>query len=67
MMLIERYKWCSHKADTRDAFRDGGWDRSSVEGPVMGLERRVPRGDADFSDNRMREDLAVKCKGFTSW
>jgi hypothetical protein len=62
VMLIERYKWNSHKADTRDALRDGGWDRSSVEEPVMGLERRVPRGDADFSDNRLREDLAVKCK-----
>ena len=39
-MLREKSKWRPHKDERTDAKHRGGSSRSSVEGPVMGLERR---------------------------
>jgi hypothetical protein len=39
-MPREQLKWKPHKSQSTDAGHRGGWARSSVEGPVMGLERR---------------------------
>ena len=41
-MLREELKWKPHESQSTDAGHRGGWARSSVEGPVMGLERRGP-------------------------
>lgn len=39
-MLREKSKWKPHKDQSADAEHRGGVTRSSVEGPVMGLEQR---------------------------
>ena len=41
-MPREKPKWPTHEGPSTDARHRGGWARSSVEGPVMGLERRSP-------------------------
>src|SRR5262245_36418372 len=41
-MLREELKWTTHESQSTDAGPRGGWSRSSVEGPVTGLERRGP-------------------------
>ena len=41
-MLREKLKWPTHESQSTDARHRGGWACSSVEGPVMGLERRSP-------------------------
>src|SRR5262249_54426687 len=41
-MPREQLKWPTHKSQSTDAGHRGGWARSSVEGHVMGLERRGP-------------------------
>ena len=41
-MPREKPKWRTHEGQSTDAGHRGGWARSSVEGPVMGLERRGP-------------------------
>src|SRR6516165_4800059 len=41
-MPREKPKWPTHEGPSTDARHRGGWARSSVEGPVMGLERRGP-------------------------
>jgi hypothetical protein len=41
-MLREKLKWKPHESQSTDAGHRDGWARSSVEGPVMGLERRGP-------------------------
>jgi hypothetical protein len=41
-MLREKSKWKPHEGQSTDARHRGGWACSSVEGPVMGLERRGP-------------------------
>jgi hypothetical protein len=39
-MLREKFKWRSHEKESTDARHSGGSSCSSVEGSVMGLERR---------------------------
>jgi hypothetical protein len=39
-MLREKFKWRPHKNQSTDARHRGGLPRISVEGLVMGLERR---------------------------
>jgi len=39
-MLREKLKWKPHKSESTDAEHRGGIIRSSVEVPVMGMERR---------------------------
>jgi len=39
-MLREKSKWKPHKDQSTDAEHRGGATRSSIEGSVMGLERR---------------------------
>jgi len=39
-MIREKFMWRSHKNESTDAKHRGGSSSSSVEGPVMGLERR---------------------------
>ena len=41
-MLREKLKWKTHESQSTDAGHRGGWARSSVEVPVMGMERRGP-------------------------
>ena len=41
-MLREEPKWKTHEGQSTDAGHRGGWARSSVEVPVMGMERRGP-------------------------
>src|SRR3954454_22050473 len=41
-MLREELKWKPHESLSTDAGHRGGWARSSVEVPVMGMERRGP-------------------------
>ena len=41
-MLREKLKWKTHESLSTDARHRGGWARSSVEVPVMGMERRGP-------------------------
>ncbi len=41
-MRREKPKWRSHKGLSTDAGHRGGWACSSVEVPVMGMERRGP-------------------------
>src|SRR5262249_52121348 len=41
-MPREKPKWSTHEGQSTDAGHRGGWARISVEGPVMGLERRGP-------------------------
>src|SRR3954468_2603825 len=41
-MLREEPKWKPHEGQSTDARHRGGWARSSVEVPVMGMERRGP-------------------------
>jgi hypothetical protein len=41
-MPREEPKWRSHEGQSTDAGHRGGWARSSVEVPVMGMERRGP-------------------------
>src|SRR3954463_16108858 len=41
-MLREELKWKTHESQSTDAGHRGGWARSSVEVPVMGMERRGP-------------------------
>jgi hypothetical protein len=41
-MLRETPKWKPHEGQSTDAGHRGGWARSSVEVPVMGMERRGP-------------------------
>ncbi len=41
-MLREKPKWQPHEGQSTDARHRGGWARSSVEVPVMGMERRSP-------------------------
>src|SRR4051794_22063321 len=41
-MLREEPKWKPHEGQSTDAGHRGGWARSSVEVPVMGMERRGP-------------------------
>ena len=40
LMLREIFKWGDHKSKSTDAEHWGGATRSSVESPVMGVERR---------------------------
>jgi hypothetical protein len=39
-MLREKFKWRTHENESTDARHRDGLSSSSVEGPVMGLERR---------------------------
>jgi hypothetical protein len=39
-MTREKSKWLNHEGESTDARHWGGPTRSSVEGPVMGLEQR---------------------------
>ena len=39
-MTREKSKWLNHEDESTDARHWGGPTRSSVEGPVMGLEQR---------------------------
>jgi hypothetical protein len=41
-MLRETLKWKTHESLSTDAGHRGGWACSSVEVPVMGMERRGP-------------------------
>src|SRR3954465_12265867 len=41
-MRREEPKWKPHEGQSTDAGHRGGWARSSVEVPVMGMERRGP-------------------------
>jgi hypothetical protein len=41
-MPREKLKWKTHEGLSTDAGHRGGWARSSVEVPVMGMERRGP-------------------------
>jgi hypothetical protein len=41
-MRREEPKWKPHKGQSTDARHRGGWACSSVEVPVMGMERRSP-------------------------
>src|SRR5262245_46137713 len=41
-MTREKPKWKPHEGQSTDAGHRGGWARSSVEVPVMGMERRSP-------------------------
>src|SRR5215469_8849723 len=41
-MPRETPKWKPHEGQSTDAGPRGGWARRSVQGPVMGLERRGP-------------------------
>src|SRR5262249_19101020 len=41
-MPREKPKWTPHEGQSTDARHRGGWACRSVEGPVMGLERRSP-------------------------
>src|SRR3954468_22736168 len=41
-MPREEPKWEPHEGQSTDAGHRGGWARSSVEVPVMGMERRGP-------------------------
>jgi hypothetical protein len=41
-MLREKLKWKTHESLSTDAGPRGGWACSSVEVPVMGMERRGP-------------------------
>ena len=41
-MLREKPKWKPHEGQSTDARPRGGWACSSVEVPVMGMERRGP-------------------------
>src|SRR3954466_11201735 len=41
-MPREKSKWTTHEDLSTDARHRGGWARSSVEVPVMGMERRGP-------------------------
>ena len=41
-MPREKPKWKPHEGPSTDAGHRGGWARSSVEVPVMGMERRGP-------------------------
>jgi hypothetical protein len=41
-MLREKPKWKPHEGQSTDARHRGGWACSSVEVPVMGMERRSP-------------------------
>ena len=41
-MLREKLKWKTHESQSTDAGHRGGWACSSVEVPVMGMERRGP-------------------------
>ena len=41
MMLRERHKMRTIKADSTEALYSGGLSRSSEEAPVMGVERRA--------------------------
>jgi hypothetical protein len=41
-MLREKLKWKTHESLSTDAGHRGGWACSSVEVPVMGMERRGP-------------------------
>jgi hypothetical protein len=41
-MLREKPKWKPHEGQSTDAGHRGGWACSSVEVPVMGMERRGP-------------------------
>ena len=41
-MLREEPKWKPHEGQSTDARHRGGWACSSVEVPVMGMERRSP-------------------------
>src|SRR3954465_3419250 len=41
-MLREEPKWKTHEGQSTDAGHRGGWACSSVEVPVMGMERRGP-------------------------
>jgi len=40
LMLRETFKWIPHENKSTDAEHWGGATRSSVEAPVMGVERR---------------------------
>lgn len=57
--LTGRHKWSPYEAERRDGFGGGRWIRSSVEGPVMGLERRGPRSCERRRDNFCRPMAAV--------
>jgi hypothetical protein len=39
-MTREKSKWLNHEGESTDARNWGGSTRTSVEGPVMGLEQR---------------------------
>src|SRR5512143_3306937 len=41
-MPREEPKWKPHKGQSTEAGHRGGWARSSMEVPVMGMERRGP-------------------------
>lgn len=49
-----RLKWWTHEAERRDARIGGRWGRSSVEGSVMGLERRASRSGERWLGNWSR-------------
>lgn len=56
--LTGRRKWSTHEAERRDGVGGGRWIRSSVEGPVTGLERRGPRSGERRRDNFCRPKAA---------
>jgi hypothetical protein len=49
-MLREEPKWKPHEGQSTDAGHRGGWACSSVEVPVMGMERRGPITQFSSSD-----------------
>jgi hypothetical protein len=49
-MLREEPKWKPHEGQSTDARHRGGWACSSVEVPVMGMERRGPITQFSSSD-----------------
>ena len=75
-MLREKPKWKPHEGQSTDAGHRGGWARSSVEGPVMGLERRSPIIPFRHWDNpamgrnlagRRRQSLRFVVKSTQRW
>ena len=63
-MSREPLKWIPHKSQSTDAGHRGGVTRSSVEGPVMGLERRRDTVQLYQMVNRKREEPLDQAKPF---
>jgi hypothetical protein len=75
-MLREKLKWKTHKSLSTDAGHRGGWACSSVEVPVMGMERRGPitrfgrRANPAMGRNpagRRRQSLRLVVKSTQRW